>query len=243
MSTKGTLRIGTSGYQYDHWKGVFYPKDLPKKQWFEHYTGIFDSVEINNTFYNLPAGKTFDAWRESAPESFLYALKFSRFATHIKKLKDAEDPIGKFLAKAEKLGPALGPILVQLPGKWKANPDRLADFLDKAPDEHRWTVELRDESWFCDEIYQVLEHYDAALCMHDMVEDHPERLTADWTYIRYHGEHYTGSYSDEYLRSQAERIRGYLDDGLDVYAYFNNDEAGHAVNNAMDLRDYVEGRR
>lgn len=241
MSRKGTLRIGTSGYQYDHWKGVFYPEDLPKKHWFEHYAGTFDSVEINNTFYNLPAEKTFDAWREAAPESFLYALKFSRFATHIKKLKDAEDPIGKFLAKAEKLGPSLGPILVQLPGKWKANPERLASFLEKAPSDHRWTVELRDESWFCDEVYQVLEQYNAALCMHDMVEDHPERFTADWTYLRYHGEHYAGSYSDDYLRSQADRIRGYLDDGHDVYAYFNNDESGHAVSNALDLRGYVEG--
>lgn len=240
MNSQGTLRIGTSGYQYDHWKGVFYPDDLPKKRWFEHYAQSFDTVEINNTFYNLPAEKTFDSWRDEAPESFLYALKFSRFGTHIKKLKDPEDPIERFLERAGKLGSSLGPILVQLPGKWKANPERLAGFLEQAPSEYRWTVELRDESWFNDEVYAVLEQNNAALCLHDMVEDHPERLTADWTYLRYHGEHYAGSYSDDYLAGQADRIRGFLADGHDVYAYFNNDEAGHAVHNALDLRRLVE---
>lgn len=240
MSRKGRLRIGTSGYQYDHWKGVFYPDDIPKKEWFQHYTSAFDTVEINNTFYNLPAEKTFEAWRESAPAAFLFALKFSRFGTHIKKLKDSEEPIERFLERARQLGDTLGPILVQLPGNWRANPERLADFLQKAPSDYRWSLEVRDESWLSDEVYSVLEEHNAALCLHDMIENHPEQLTADWTYLRYHGDHYTGSYSDSYLKSQAERIRGYLDNGRDVYAYFNNDEAGYAVQNALDLRRYVE---
>lgn len=240
MARKGTFRIGTSGYQYDHWKGVFYPEDLPKKQWFDHYARTFDTVEINNTFYNLPAEKTFHAWREAAPEDFEFALKFSRYASHIKKLKDPEDLIARFLERAELLGPTLGPILVQLPGNWQVNPERLAGFLDNAPDDNRWALEFRDESWLSDEIYAVLEKHNAALCIHDIIEDHPERLTADWAYLRYHGIDYTGSYSDDYLSAEAERITSYLDGGRDVYAFFNNDEAGHAVNNAVELKRFVE---
>ncbi len=239
MSRQGKVHVGTSGYQYDHWNGVFYPDSIPKKRWFEYYAQVFDTVEINNTFYNLPAENTFDNWRETAPKDFLFALKFSRFGSHIKKLKDPEEPIERFLALAECLDQKLGPILVQLPGRWQANPERLDEFLKQAPSEHRWALEFRDKSWLCEEVYEVLEHHNAALCVHDMLPDHPERLTADWTYLRYHGDHYQGSYSHQYLTAQAQKIQDYLQKGCDVYAYFNNDEDGHAVQNAQDLRRYL----
>src|SRR5688572_25082964 len=127
-TTRGKLRIGTSGYQYNHWRGVFYPRDLPKKRWFAYYASHFDTVEINNTFYRLPQGQVFEAWREQAPENFCYALKFSRYSSHLKRLQDAHEPIERFLHRAGELREFLGPILVQLPPHWRPDPDRLAAF-------------------------------------------------------------------------------------------------------------------
>ena len=235
----GSVRIGTSGYQYDHWKGVFYPERLAKKRWLEYYAARFDTVEVNNTFYNLPGAEVFDAWREAAPEGFCYSLKYSRYGSHMKRLKDPDEPLERFLERAERLGDALGPILVQLPPNWNVDVERLAVFLEAAPRRHRWTVEVRDPSWLCEEVYGVLEAHDAALTVHDMIPDHPRRVTADWTYLRFHGDHYSGSYSHQYLTAVARRIRRHLADGVDVYAYFNNDEAGNAVRNALDLRRYL----
>ena len=238
----GRARIGTSGYQYPHWKGLFYPEDLPKKRWFEHYAGQFDTVEINNTFYNLPAAETFEQWREAAPKGFEYALKFSRYGSHIKRLKDPQEPIGRFLEVADGLGDTLGPILVQLPPNWKANPERLQGFLAAAPRKYRWVIEFRDESWLDDEIFALLEKHHAALCIHDMIADHPRHVTADWTYLRFHGDHYSGSYSSQFLTAEAKRIADLLHEGVDVYAYFNNDDNAHAADNARTLRRLVDKR-
>lgn len=238
------LRVGTSGYQYDHWKGVFYPEDLPKDAWFEEYARHFDTVEINNTFYHLPATATFDAWHQRAPRGFRYALKFSRYGTHMKKLKDPEASLSMFLERAERLKAFLGPILVQLPPRWTCNPERLDGFLAAAPKRHRWAVELRDPSWLCDEVYGVLREHHAALCLHDMLPEHPEVFTTDWTYLRFHGPQHTrkyqGAYSTQAIHSIAGRVRGYLDEGRGVYVYFNNDEGGHAVENALQLREHAQ---
>ncbi|MBS3805486.1 MAG: DUF72 domain-containing protein, partial [Oleiphilaceae bacterium] len=220
----GQLRVGTSGYQYKHWTERFYPADLRQKEWFGYYADHFDTVEINNTFYNLPAPETFDHWRQTAPENFEYSLKFSRYGSHIKRLKDAGQTIPTFLEGAERLGTRLGPILVQLPPNWRRDPQRLDDFLNEAPDRHRWAIEVRDPDWLHDDIFRVLRTHRAALCIHDMIEDHPREMTADWVYLRFHGEHYTGSYSNQYLTAEADRIVHSLHEGLDVYAYFNNDE-------------------
>jgi len=233
-------RIGTSGYQYDHWRGTFYPRDLPKRRWFEHYAQHFDTVEINNTFYHLPAASTFDAWREAAPRDFLYALKFSRYATHLKRLKDPQEPIERFVGLAKRLGICLGPILVQLPPGFAVDEVRLAGFLDAAPRDRRWAVEFRHESWLCEDVYAILERQGVALCVHDMLLDHPRRITAPWTYLRFHGDRYAGSYSSQFLSALARRMQELLAQGIDVYAYFNNDEQGHAVRNALDLRRYIE---
>ncbi len=241
-ATPGTLHLGTSGYQYDHWRGVFYPEDLPKDEWFGRYAERFDSVEINNTFYQLPEAETFDDWRERAPEGFCYAVKFSRYGSHMKKLKDPEGTIGTFLERAERLEDRLGPILVQLPPHWGADPERLAAFLDAAPSAHRWAVEVRDPSWLCAAVFDVLRDHGAALCLHDMIDDHPRELTADWLYLRYHGEDYAGGYSPQRLSAEADRIAAWLDDGLDVFAYFNNDLGGHAVEDAGNLARYLDHR-
>jgi uncharacterized protein YecE (DUF72 family) len=238
---RGDLRVGTSGYVYPHWSGDFYPDDLPRKAWFDHYAKHFDTVEINNTFYRLPEADVFDRWREQAPPGFRYALKYSRYGTHLKHLADPEEPLQRFLEVAERLRSWLGPILVQLPPSWRADPPRLDAFLRAAPRRHRWAVELRDPDWLTDEVYAVLRDHGAALVIHDMIEDHPVLLTADWTYLRFHGEHYGGRYTHQALSGRARVIRRWLDAGIDVHAYFNNDEGGHAPHDAADLRRYVRG--
>lgn len=239
MSARGELRVGTSGYQYRHWRGPFYPKQLPQREWFRHYAETFDTVEINNTFYRLPGPETFDRWRAQAPPGFRFALKLSRYATHMKRLREPREPLERFLERAERLKAHLGPILVQLPPKWRADPARLREFLREAPRRHRFAVEMRDPSWLCDEVYDALRAHRAALVIHDGIDDHPVELTADWTYLRFHGRRYGGSYSPQALSAQARRIRGWLDDGLDVHAYFNNDVGGHAPRNAADLRRFA----
>ncbi|EPC03117.1 hypothetical protein L861_22670 [Litchfieldella anticariensis FP35 = DSM 16096] len=238
----GRLRIGTSGYQYRHWKERFYPTDLPQKAWFDYYAERFDTVEINNTFYNLPKVETFDHWQQSAPEGFEYALKFSRYGTHIKRLKDPEQSIPTFMDVAQWLGNHLGSILVQLPPKWQPQPQCLERFLAKAPSRIRWAFEFRDPLWLNDEVFAVLREHGAALCIHDMIEEHPRELTADWTYLRFHGEQYAGSYSSQFLTAEANRIVALLEEGHDVYAYFNNDEEAHAAHNAQALKRYINDR-
>lgn len=233
-------RIGTSGWQYDHWKGVFYPQDVRKKDWFKHYSASFDTVEVNNTFYHLPKALTFEHWREAAPKGFCYTLKFSRYGSHIKRLTEPKDTIGLFLERAEILGNLLGPILVQLPPHWPADVQRLADFLKATPRRRRWALEFRDPSWLSEEVFAVLRRHNAALCVHDLIPDHPHEVTADWVYFRFHGAPaHDGNYSDAAMSAAAEEIRRHLAAGRDVYAYFNNDAHGYAVANAQTLRRFV----
>ncbi len=235
--SNGTILIGTSGYQYDHWNERFYPQDLAKSEWLPYYCERFDTVEINNTFYHLPEEKTFRLWEETIPDGFCMTLKFSRYGSHLKCLSDPEDSIGNFMARAEILGDKLGPILVQLRPNWKINTDRLDAFLDVAPDSQRWAVELRNETWFCDEVYDVLRKHNAALCLHDIIEDHPRIVTADWVYLRFHGAQDEGFYPRKKLKDAATQIRDYEKDALDVYGYFNNDQEGNAIENARTLLD------
>jgi uncharacterized protein YecE (DUF72 family) len=236
---RGTFRVGTSGFHYEHWKGVFYPEDLPKSRWFSHYVRNFDTVELNNTFYRLPSASTFDAWKKQAPKNFCYALKFNRYGSHLLRLKRPRPTIGKFLGVAKRLGKFLGPVLVQLPPRWNVNIPRLESFLAAAPRAVRWAVEFRDSRWLCPEVFAILERHRAALCIHDMIEDHPRTVTATWTYLRYHGEHYGGSYTPQRLAADARWIRNQLASGKDVYVYFNNDAQGYAVQNAADLKRQV----
>jgi uncharacterized protein YecE (DUF72 family) len=241
---RGRVRIGTSGYQYDDWRGPFYPEELPKKRWLERYVRAFETVEINNTFYRLPSPEVFSSWRRQAPPGFVFAVKMSRFATHMKHLRDPAATIARLLEGAERLGDTLGPILVQLPPRWKADPDRLDAFLAAAPRAHRWAVEVRDASWLCEPVYEVLRRHGAALVMHDLLPAHPRVVTADFTYLRFHGASggkYAGTYDDAPLGNEARWIATQLAAGRDVYAYFNNDVGAHAVVDAQRLRAMVEG--
>jgi uncharacterized protein YecE (DUF72 family) len=219
-----------------------YPEGLPARAWLEHYAQTFDSVEVNNTFYRLPEASVFEAWCERAPRGFLFALKLSRYATHLKRLLDPTEPLALFVERARRLGPTLGPILVQLPPRFAPDPARLDAFLRAAPKDLRWVVEFRDERWLTQDVLDVLGEHGAALCIHDLIEDHPRVLTADFTYLRFHGTRYAGSYSSQKLSHEADAIAKLLADRRDVYAYFNNDLGGHAVKNALSLRRYVETR-
>lgn len=236
----GRFRCGTSGFQYDHWRGSFYPEGLPRSAWFQHYASRFDAVEINSTFYGLPSHEAVRSWKEQAPRDFVFALKFSRYGSHLKHLEDAEDTVSNFLAPARELGGSLGPVLVQLPPRWKPNPRRLKAFLKRTPDDVRWTVEFRNRDWLVDEVFRILEDHGAALCIHDLLENHPRVLTTDWTYMRFHGpERYSGTYSSRVLQGEAGWVAARLQEGLHVFAFFNNDEGGHAPRDAAELMELV----
>jgi uncharacterized protein YecE (DUF72 family) len=235
MKNEHRVRVGTSGYQYNHWKGVLYSEGLPKKRWFARYCETFDTVELNTTFYHQPKDSTYEKWRDAAPGNFRYAVKYNRFGTHIKRLKDARDHVARFLSGAERLKTSLGPILVQLPPNFKRNRDRLDEFLSAAPRRHRWAIEFRDPSWLVDEIFDLLRTRGAALVLHDHIKDHHRVLTADWVYLRFHGGENNGSYSDRQLGQTAEHIESYLAKAGSIWVYFNNDLNGYAVYNAIDL--------
>ena len=244
MSTTGHARIGCSGWQYKHWRGDFYRADLPLKRWFEHYASVFDTVEINNTFYRLPEAKTFADWGKHAPPRFLFAVKASRFLTHMKKLKDPEEPIERLFSRMRALKRHLGPVLYQLPPGWKLDRSRLEHFLQALPRDARHVIEFRDPSWYADEVFELLERHRIALCLHDMRGSATGRSrVGPFVYVRFHGAsgRYAGDYPHERLRGWAEWLRAQLAAGADVYAYFNNDVGGHAPRNAVTLRRLVTG--
>jgi uncharacterized protein YecE (DUF72 family) len=246
MTAAVQVRIGTSGWIYRHWRGVVYPSRLRTKDWFGHYAALFGTVEINNSFYRLPSEEAFDAWAHQAPLGFLYAVKASRFLTHMKKLKDPEGPLALILGRARRLGAHLGPILYQLPPHWRCDVARLRSFLELLPPELCHVFEFRDPSWYTDAVRDALTEHGACFCIHDLRgADCPEWLTGPAVYLRFHGpteQAYAGGYPRAHLRRWAERIAGYVQAGRDVFAYFNNDDAGHAVADAQTLRSLVNAR-
>jgi len=239
----GEIRVGTSGWNYDHWKEIFYPADLPPQRWFARYAEKFNTVEINNTFYNQPPNTTFDTWRKQAPAGFLYAVKANRYVTHMKKLKDPEKPLRNFLGGAGRLKSHLGPLLFQLPPHWKKNLDRLQTFcqtLVKLGD-HRYVVEFRERDWLAEDTYEILQEFGVGLCVHDMLPRHPRRVTGSLVYVRFHGtgKDAGGKYPPSRLRPWAEWIAEAADE-RDVFVYFNNDAHGYALADAEALREMVE---
>jgi uncharacterized protein YecE (DUF72 family) len=239
--------VGCSGWLYKDWRGIVYPESLPQRRWFEHYTTLFDTVELNTTFYRLPAPETVERWREAAPPGFCYAVKLGAFGSHRMKLRDAARWLPNHLDRVERLGDALGPNLVHLPPRWRRDVDRLDEFLAVAPRHLRWAVELREPSWLHDDVYATLERHGAALCLHDLLPGLPWIRTTDWTYVRFHGPEatvhkYLGRYGGRRLWRTADRLGAWLDDGVDVVAYFNNDWYGHAVEDARWLRDRLGAR-
>ena len=236
------VHVGCSGWIYAHWRGLFYPPKLKSAQWVEYYARHFDTVEINNTFYRLPESSVFDAWRQQAPAGFIYAVKASRYLTHMKKLKDPAEPLARLLDRAVHLKDHLGPILYQLPPGWKADAARLDAFLGQLPRGRTHVLEFRDESWYVDEILALVRSHGASLCVHDMPGRAPERMAlGPIAYVRFHGPtgQYSGSYDANALRPWAEWLAHQRDAGRDIYVYFNNDIGGHAVRDAVRLREML----
>jgi uncharacterized protein YecE (DUF72 family) len=235
------VRIGTSGWVYKHWRGDFYPADLRQKDWFGYYVGRFDTVEVNNSFYRLPGDAAFGAWARQAPAGFVYALKASRFITHLKRLKDPEEPTNLFFERAQVLGPALGPVLFQLPPHWNPDLPRLEHFLSVLPKGPPCVLEFRDPAWLVEPVFQLMERYHVSHCIHDLGSlEVPRRVTADPVYLRFHGpQRYSGNYPRDVLQDWARQIRSWTDQGLDVFAYFNNDIGGWAPRNAQELKEMV----
>jgi uncharacterized protein YecE (DUF72 family) len=232
--------IGTSGYHYKHWVGKFYPDGMKPPQMLAFYVKHFDTVEINNSFYRLPSTAAFENWRDSTPKGFCFAVKASRFITHMKKLKDPESGLSNFLPRAEALGTKLGPIVFQLPPHWRCDTERLAEFLEHLPRRHRYSFELRDTTWHTHSVFELLSRYNAAFCIYELAGfQSPLEITADFSYIRLHGpkeKAYQGNYSHTSLVKWASRIKQWREELKAVYLYFDNDEAGYAATNAMELK-------
>jgi uncharacterized protein YecE (DUF72 family) len=232
------LHIGCSGWQYKHWRGDFYPAALPVSRWLEYYAERFNTVEINNSFYRLPPPETFDAWRRRVPRHFVYAVKASRFLTHMKKLKDSEPALERLFTSVNRLRRSLGPVLYQLPPHWVVNLQRLNTFLAALPRRRLHVVEFRDPSWYCDAVYDALARHGVALCLHDMKgSETPQRRIGPFVYVRFHGpSKYSGRYQDDQLTGWAQWCAARAKEGFPVYAYFNNDAAGHAPRDAVRFR-------
>jgi uncharacterized protein YecE (DUF72 family) len=235
------VRIGCSGWNYSHWRGSVYPKGVPASRWLEHYARLFDTVEVNATFYRLPKPETVASWAETAPQGFVFAIKASRYLTHVKRLRELADGVARFGERLEPLlaTPKMGPVLWQLPESFQRDDDRLAAALDALP-PWRHCFEFRHRSWFCDEVLAMLRKNGVAL----VIGDHPERpfqsheLTADWTYLRlHHGSRgRRGNYSPAELETWKRRIAAWRS-RVEVFVYFNNDWEAFAARNATWLRE------
>lgn len=239
-----TVHIGTSGWHYQHWRGPFCPRDLPDERFLRHYSQHFRTAEINSTFYGMPDKTTLAQWRDCTPDGFVFAVKASRYITHMKKLKDPEQPVASFLDRVRVLGEKLGPILFQLPPNWTLNLERLRSFLDALPRGVRYAFEFRAPSWFGERTEEALSEKGAAFCIYDFAHrQSPRSVTADFVYVRLHGPDgaYKGSYDDAALSGWAGDIAAWSREGKEAFCYFDNDEKGHAVSNALRLNELIKG--
>jgi uncharacterized protein YecE (DUF72 family) len=237
------VHVGTSGWQYRDWRGAFYPAGVPQRRWLDHYGRRFATVELNNPFYRLPERETFHQWREETPGDFVFAVKMSRFLTHVRRLRDPDEPVERFLSHARGLGDKLGPVLLQLPPHLEADLGRLAATLDRFPPGVRVAVEPRHESWFAGSgLRQLLEDRRAALCLADSPRRRtPVWRTARWGFVRFHEGRATPSpcYGDRALATWAERIASMWGAQDEVFCYFNNDLRACAVRNAVTFARLV----
>jgi uncharacterized protein YecE (DUF72 family) len=245
------LLIGTSGWTYASWKGTFYPSDLPSRRYLEFYAREFPTTEVNYSFYRLPKPSTYENWSGQVPEDFVFAVKVSRFITHIKRLQDVDEAWRTFIHNARHLGGHLGPILLQFPPSAPCDLTKLKRFLtasqpvEKTAARLRLVFEFRHDSWFTDRVYRLLNQYQAALCIADSARyARQDIITSDFAYMRYHGPQqlFSSKYPDEQLAKEARTIRKHMRSGLDVYVFFNNDALGHAIENARTLRAMVKER-
>ncbi|MFC1480447.1 DUF72 domain-containing protein [Candidatus Omnitrophota bacterium] len=238
MKKKPSLYIGCSGWNYNHWKGLFYPEKSSRGSWFREYSTVFSTVEINNTFYRLPSTSTFRKWRAQAGRGFIYSVKANRFITHMKKLKDPARPVKRFLERVRILKGHLGPVLFQLPPHWSVNMERLDAFTDILPGDLQYVFEFRDSSWYDEDIYQMLSRKRMSMCLHDMAGSQaPLMSVGPVCYVRFHGTtgQYGGKYRTASLRKWAGFMKKAMAEGRDVYAYFNNDAEANAPRDALRL--------
>jgi uncharacterized protein YecE (DUF72 family) len=236
---KRDIRIGTSGWYYDHWRERFYPPGLAKSKWFEHYAQQFNTVEINNTFYHLPTPQTLTRWCDLAPEGFLYAVKANRYITHIKRLKDTAEEVKRFFNVVGLLKEKLGPILYQLPPSIHKDHDLLGSFIKLLPRKSPAVFEFRHKSWYEEDTFELLGRLGAGFCIHDLGElTTPRIITGEMVYIRFHGTagRYSGNYTDKMLADWANWLKEQTKNARAIYAYFNNDADAHAINNATTLK-------
>lgn len=242
------LWIGCSGWNYASWRGGFYPRGLPASAWLAYYAARFDTVELNNTFYRLPDATTFAAWRRQTPAGFLIAVKASRYLTHMKRLREPEEPLERLFVRASALGPRLGPVLYQLPPNMHRDLDRLSRFIAALPIREgrrrlQHVVEFRHPSWYVGETFAMLEKAGVSLCLHDKRGSSiVEPFLGPLVYVRFHGTsgHYRGSYSRQRLERWAHELAEQWRNGRTVFAYFNNDPEAVAVANASTLRRALE---
>ena len=235
--------IGTSGWHYDHWRDRFYPEKLIKAKWLEFYASHFTTVELNNSFYRLPSEAAFTTWRDSSPANFTFAVKVSRFITHIKRLRNTEEAVDNFVTRARILDGKLGPLLYQLPPNMHRNDEVLESFLATLPRGLKHVVEFRHESWLNDKVFEILRKNCVGLCIFDMPSfTCPLVTTADFAYVRFHGSTglYSSCYSDEELADWAKKLANLAANLKAVYIYFNNDAEAFAVRNAITLRGYLQ---
>jgi uncharacterized protein YecE (DUF72 family) len=235
--------IGTSGWHYEHWRGIFYPGELAKAKWLEFYASYFATVELNNSFYRLPSEDAFTSWYQSTPTNFTFAVKVSRFITHIKRLKGTEEAVEKFSSRARILGKKLGPLLYQLPPNMHRNDRVLESFISALPEGARHVIEFRHPSWLEEGVFRTLHNYNVGLCVFDMPDFRcPVVATADFAYVRFHGSTglYSSCYSDEELTYWAKRLAGLSANLKAMYIYFNNDAEAYAVSNAKKLGEHLK---
>jgi uncharacterized protein YecE (DUF72 family) len=227
--------IGTSGWQYDSWRGVFYPPDVPKRAWLPFFAARLPTVEVNNSFYMLPTQSSFERWRDETPDGFVITVKANRFITHVRRLRDCRDALRTFWERARLLGPKLGPVLFQLPPRFSADPELLRGFLGVLPDGIRPAFEFRDRTWERSDVFELLDRAGAAFVLADRPGARvPGVVTGGWSYVRFHqGRPGVADYPREKLRRWAGRIAEMP--ARETFAYFNNDPGGAAVRDAMTL--------
>ncbi len=240
MELPPAVRIGTSGYSYPHWRGLFYPEGLPAKQELAFYMQHFDTLELNNTFYRLPTEAAVTRWASQAKPGFIYAAKGSRYLTHIRRLRETHLGVQRFFDALEPLGARLGPVLWQLPPNMKLDLPRLADFVQALPDGFPYVFEFRSEDWYCDEVYEALNDLGVSLCLQDkLLAKTPFPPPGPIYYRRFHGDRYAGRYGHRRLRPAAAEIAVLSRRGQMCFAYFNNDAGGAAIVDALALREEV----
>ena len=239
--------MGTSGWSYQGWRGLFYPQGLPSTKWLQHYTAFFDSTEINGSFYRLPSVETVVKWAQTVPDTFLFCPKMSRFLTHMKKLREPEEPLERFFSVFEPMKGKMGPVLVQLPAMLKFTYDIAEPFyrlLKFTYHPYEFVMEVRHNSWLEEESLTLMTKYDIGLVISQSgnVFPYSEMITAKNIYVRFHGPEalYASSYSDEMLLAFAGKFKQWVVEGHDVWAYFNNDIHGYAPVDAQRLQAMVK---